>query len=122
MAITHIEIIIEQIGGRINGFINSSCFFTDFSQIYDGCWRQNVPIVADSIIFVTKIHDPHLKEVCVFPMAVVFILPQVELGPNDHRMDSPCFKITKAVTHKSNRMETMTPKLMFSLCSGHFRD
>ena len=28
MAITHIEIIIEQIGGRINGFINSSCFQT----------------------------------------------------------------------------------------------
>ena len=28
MAITHIEIIIEQMGGRINGFINSSCFYT----------------------------------------------------------------------------------------------
>ena len=49
MAITHIEIIIEQIGGRINGFINSSCFFTDFSRIYDGCWRQNVPTICDRL-------------------------------------------------------------------------
>ena len=30
---------------------------------------------------------------CVFPMIIVSILPQAEIGPNDHREDASHFRI-----------------------------
>ena len=35
---------------------------------------------------------PAFKVGCIFPMVVVYLLPQAEFGRNDHREDAPHFK------------------------------
>ena len=62
---TQIEIIIEQIGGRINGFINSSCLKTvsiPFNQwihkfIYDVFLIETMALRLTFLLYLDHFHD-----------------------------------------------------------------
>ena len=49
-------------------------------------------------VWVDKKADELNKVVCVFPMIFVFILPNAEFGPNDHRDDSLHFIILLSIS------------------------